>query len=83
MQSVSLPPPYSNHMARISRQQLISYEELDSTRDLTPMAQALWQAARDATANAYAPYSGFRVGAALLTRSGEVVAAPNASKAVA
>ena len=68
-------------MARNSRQQLIAYEELDSTLDLTPMAQALWQAARDATNNAYAPYSGFRVGAALLLADGTIFSGSNQENA--
>jgi cytidine deaminase len=68
-------------MARISRQQVITYEELDSTHDLTPMAQSLWQAARDATNSAYAPYSGFYVGAALLLADGTVFSGSNQENA--
>ena len=64
-------------MARIPRQQLIAYDELDSTLDLTPMAQSLWQAARDATSHAYAPYSGFHVGAALLLADGSIFSGSN------
>ena len=52
-------------MARILRQQLVAYEELDSAHDLSPAEQTTWQAAREAAAHAYAPYSGFCVGAAL------------------
>lgn len=39
--------------------------------------EALIARAREATANAHAPYSNFRVGAALLTDSGEIVTGSN------
>ena len=43
--------------------------------------QELWNVARDAAANAYAPYSNFHVGAALLTTDGEVYTGVNIENA--
>ena len=48
------------------------------TTKLTPdIEQRLWNAAEAAAAVAYAPYSDFRVGAALLTSEGEIVSGCN------
>lgn len=43
--------------------------------------QMLIQSAREALKNAYAPYSKFRVGAAILTQNGEVISACNVENA--
>ena len=68
-------------MARIPRQQLIAYAELDSAHDLSPDEQATWEAAREATNYAYAPYSGFHVGAALLMADGTIFSGTNQENA--
>ena len=79
--ALSSPPLYPLRMARISRQQLIGYEELDCTNDLSAAEQATWQAAREATNHAYAPYSGFHVGAALLLADGTIFRGTNQENA--
>jgi homotetrameric cytidine deaminase len=49
---------------------------------LTPeLEQQLWTAAETAAAQAYAPYSNFYVGAALLTSEGEIVTGCNVENA--
>lgn len=50
----------------------ISIEVLASENELTPREKLAWDKAREATANAYAPYSNFLVGAALLLEDGSI-----------
>jgi cytidine deaminase len=53
-----------------------------TTIELTPeIEQTLWNAAEAAAALAYAPYSDFHVGAALLTSEGKIVSGCNVENA--
>jgi homotetrameric cytidine deaminase len=53
-----------------------------TTRELTPeIERALWIAAEEAAVRAYAPYSDFHVGAALLTSEGNIVSGCNVENA--
>ena len=56
---------------------VINYEEHESIANLDEKDRALLQCAIEATEGAYAPYSGFRVGAALRLRDGSVVVGSN------
>lgn len=60
----------------------ITYHHFDSLESLPNADKELAQAARKATEKAFAPYSKFRVGAAALLRSGEVVSAANCESEV-
>lgn len=60
----------------------ITYHHFDSLESLPKADKELVQAARQATEKAFAPYSNFRVGAAALLRSGEVVSAANCESEV-
>lgn len=55
--------------------------EVTSEADLTPAETATWQAARAATDHAYAPYSHFHVGAALLLDDGTIFRGTNQENA--
>lgn len=60
------------------RQQLtIDYNEFNSLNDLPPDEMTLMTNAMDATKGAYAPYSNFRVGAALQLSNGLIVQGSN------
>ena len=60
----------------------ITYHHFDSLESLPKADKELVQAARKATEKAFAPYSNFKVGAAALLRSGEVVSAANCESEV-
>ena len=60
----------------------ITYHHFDSLESLPKADKELVQAARQATEKAFAPYSNFKVGAAALLRSGEVVSAANCESEV-
>jgi cytidine deaminase len=58
-----------------------SYKEFDTPEEMNKEDHDLLLAARKATANAYAPYSGFRVGAAVRLTSGIIVSGSNVENA--
>jgi cytidine deaminase len=55
--------------------------EYDSIEDISPDDQELVRMARLSAAGAYAPYSGFRVGAALRLDNGEIITGSNQENA--
>ena len=59
----------------------IAYKEYESLAELEPKDKELAQAAIEATAQAYAPYSKFRVGAAVRLSNGKVVVGSNQENA--
>lgn len=59
----------------------ITADVLASEAELTPAEATTWQAAQAATATAYAPYSHFQVGAALLLDDGTVFGGSNQENA--
>ena len=59
----------------------LSYREYASVDALSPADQRLMQAAIDAAATAYAPYSHFSVGAALRLSDGSIVCGSNQENA--
>lgn len=56
-------------------------EEYDSTEELDNLSKTLIQKAKEATKNAYAPYSNFKVGAAILLENGIIVTGNNQENA--
>lgn len=59
----------------------IQFEELSTENQLTEQEQQLLKAAAEACSRAYAPYSEYHVGAALLLDNGEVVTGSNQENA--
>ncbi|MCC5945719.1 MAG: cytidine deaminase [Bernardetiaceae bacterium] len=63
------------------KKQIITELEVFSLRELTDFEQGLLIAAQSATQDAYAPYSNFWVGVAILLENGEVVVGSNQENA--
>jgi cytidine deaminase len=61
--------------------QTVSFIELDSARELPDELQQLLMKARGAIDSAYAPYSQFKVGAAVLLDNGEIITGSNQENA--
>ena len=64
-----------------SKEIKIAYQEFDSIDELDAKDRELAQAAVEATAQAYAPYSKFNVGAAVLFKDGVIVKGANQENA--
>lgn len=64
-----------------SKEIKIAYQEYDSTEQLTPSDRELAEAAIQATASSYAPYSKFNVGAAVRLDSGLIIKGSNQENA--
>ena len=65
-----------------SKEIKIAYQEYDSTAQLNPSDRELAEAAIEATAGSYAPYSKFNVGAAVRLDSGLIIKGSNQENAV-
>jgi cytidine deaminase len=65
----------------INKEILIHYEEYASDKELSASDATLLNIARAATADAYAPYSHFRVGAAARLKNGEIITGANQENA--
>lgn len=59
----------------------VSFEEYDSMEELEPEDKNLMETAQKACNSAYAPYSHFKVGAAVLLENGKIVSGSNQENA--
>ena len=64
-----------------SKEIKIAYQEYDSTAQLNPSDRELAEAAIEATAGSYAPYSKFNVGAAVRLDNGTIIKGSNQENA--
>ena len=64
-----------------SKEIKITYQEYESTAELNPSDRELAEAAIEATAGSYAPYSNFNVGAAIRLDSGTIIKGSNQENA--
>ena len=64
-----------------SKEIKITYQEYESTAELNPSDRELAEAAIEATAGSYAPYSNFNVGAAVRLDSGKIIKGSNQENA--
>lgn len=64
-----------------TREIKIAFQEFDTIEELSSDDQQLVISAREATKNAYAPYSQFHVGASLLLENGEIIQGNNQENA--
>jgi len=61
----------------IDKEYLFKYTEYSSYRELPEQDEQLVADAKQAAQNAYAPYSNFKVGAAVLLKNGEIITGNN------
>jgi len=64
-----------------SRTHQFSFQKFKSSKELSEVQQTLIQKAHEAALNAHAPYSKFKVGAALLLSNNEIIAGNNQENA--
>ena len=60
---------------------VLKYKKFDSLEEMPKELQTLYIKSTEATKNAYAPYSNFKVGAAVLLEDGEIVLGSNQENA--
>ncbi len=65
----------------MQHQLIIHFDTYSSSQELPESIQNLWQKAQEASLKAYAPYSNFSVGCAILLENGEIVMGANQENA--